>query len=78
MKKDINELIQNKEYEEAEKLLKNLYSKNEIDYLQLHQLAFLHIIKFNIKEAINLLKKSIEKNPKYPNSYSDLGSLYLK
>ena len=78
MKKDINELILNKEYEKAEKLLKNLYDKNEIDYLQLHQLAFLNIIKSNSKEAINLLKKSIEKNPKYPNSYSDLGSLYLK
>jgi len=78
MKKDINDLILNKEYEKAEKLLKNLYSKNEIDYLQLHQLAFLNIIKSNNKEAINLLKKSIEKNPNYPNSYSDLGSLYLK
>ena len=78
MKKDINELILNKEYEKAEKLLKNLYYKNEIDYLQLHQLAFLNIIKSNSEEAINLLKESIEKNPKYPNSYSDLGSLYLK
>ena len=78
MKKDINELILNKEYEKAEKLLKNLYDKNEIDYLQLHQLAFLNIIKSNNEEAINLLKKSIEKNPNYPNSYSDLGSLYLK
>ena len=68
MKKDINELIQNKEYEKAEHLLTNLYSKNEIDYIQLHQLAFLKIIKSNTKEAINLLKKSIEKNPKYPNS----------
>ena len=78
MKKDINQLIQKKEYEKAEKLLKNLYDKNEIDYLQLHQLAFLNIIKSNNEEAINLLKKSIEKNPNYPNSYSDLGSLYLK
>ena len=78
MKNDINQLIQKKEYEKAEKLLKNLYDKNEIDYLQLHQLAFLNIIKSNNEEAINLLKKSIEKNPNYPNSYSDLGSLYLK
>ena len=78
MKKDINLLIQNKEYETAEKLLKNLYDKNEIDYLELHQLAFLNIIKSNNIEAINFLKKSIEKNPNYPNSYSDLGSLYLK
>ena len=78
MDKDINKLIQNKEYEKAEKILKKLYDKNEIDYLELHQLAFLNIIRSNNMEAINLLKKSIEKNPKYPNSYSDLGSLYLK
>ncbi len=78
MKKNINELILNKEYQKAEKLLKNLYDKNEIDYLQLHQLAFLNIIRSNNKEAINFLKKSIEKNPNYPNSLSDLGSLYLK
>ncbi len=78
MKKDINKLIQNKEYTTAEKLLRKLYVKNEIDYLELHQLAFLNIIKSNNIEAINFLKKSIEKNPNYPNSYSDLGSLYLK
>ena len=78
MKKDINELIQNKEYKTAEKLLRKLYVKNEIDYLELHQLAFINIIKSNNIEAINFLKKSIEKNPNYPNSYSDLGSLYLK
>ncbi len=78
MNKRINELIQNKEYETAEKLLRKLYEKNEINYLELHQLAFINIIKSNNSEAINFLKQSIEKNPNYPNSYSDLGSLYLK
>ena len=78
MKNNIYELIQNKEYETAERLLRELYIKNEIDYLQLHQLAFLNIIKLNNIEAIHFLKKSIEKNPNYSNSYSDLGSLYLK
>ena len=78
MEKNIYQLIQNKEYEIAEKLLRKLYDKNEINYLELHQLAFLNIIKSNNIEAINFLKQSIEKNPNYPNSYSDLGSLYLK
>ena len=78
MNKNINELIQNKEYETAENLLRKLYDKNEINYLELHQLAFLNIIKSNNIEAINFLKQSIKKNPNYPNSYSDLGSLYLK
>ena len=51
MKKNINEFIQNKEYETAEKLLRNLYQKKEINYLELHQLAFLNIIKSNDNEG---------------------------
>ena len=43
MKKDINQLIQKKEYEKAEKLLKNLYDKNEIDYIQLHPVSYTHL-----------------------------------
>ena len=40
MKKDINQLIQKKEYEKAEKLLKNLYDKNEIENLRKEKVIF--------------------------------------
>ena len=75
--KDIDVMLGDGRFDEAEGLLKKRISLNQADYIALTELGWLYQERNDRKNALRLLKAAVKIAPDYPISHMHLGRLYF-